>query len=111
MAGDFNGDTRDDLGVFYNYGGGNSGTWTFDGAALNGPTIRWRSCPGCWYWEASKVMAGDFNGDISDDLGLVFDYGGGNSGSWTFDGAASYSPLLRSPTCAGCWYWAGSKAP
>lgn len=58
--GDFNGDGKEDVALFYNYGAGNSGLWTFqakqDGSGgFEPPTARWYSCSGCWEWERSKM--------------------------------------------------------
>ncbi len=54
VSGDFNGDGADDVGFFYNYGGGNAGLWTFNGRGLNSPVPKWFSCAGCTSWERTK---------------------------------------------------------
>jgi len=49
----------------------------------------WDSGTGSWSWDRSKLVAGDFNGDGKDDVGVSYDYGTRSdgrvrSGLWTF---------------------------
>ncbi len=109
LAGDFDGDGRDDAGFFYNYGAGNTGLWTLNGPGLNAPVPKWYSCAGCTYWESSKLVAGDFNGDGRHDIGMFYNYGGGNTGLWTFNGPTLNLPTAKWFSCAGCTYWENTK--
>ncbi|MDQ3680175.1 MAG: N-acetylmuramoyl-L-alanine amidase [Actinomycetota bacterium] len=105
VVGDFNGDGTDDIGFFYNYGGGNTALWTFNGPGLNVPTARWFSCAGCTSWEYMKPVAGDFTGDGADDVGFFYNYGGGNTGLWTLNGPGLNAPVPKWYSCAGCTAW------
>ncbi|WP_078614310.1 FG-GAP-like repeat-containing protein [Streptomyces sp. t99] len=81
VSGDFNGDGKDDLAVFYNGGQANDGkhvslafTFASSGSAFNNPTTAWTST-GSFNWEKSKPVPGDFNGDGKDDLSVLYDSG------------------------------------
>ncbi|MDQ3680176.1 MAG: esterase, partial [Actinomycetota bacterium] len=70
---------------------------------------KWYSCAGCTYWESSKLVAGDFNGDGRHDIGMFYNYGGGNTGLWTFNGPTLNLPTAKWFSCAGCTYWENTK--
>ncbi|WP_169437612.1 FG-GAP-like repeat-containing protein [Longispora albida] len=72
-AGDFNGDGKAELALFYHYGGTHVAAFTLDGGAL---TTRWNAP----YWGGGTklVQAGNFGGDKKADLALFYDYGNGH---------------------------------
>ncbi|WP_175408638.1 FG-GAP-like repeat-containing protein [Streptomyces sp. TRM64462] len=85
-AGDYNGDGRDDISVFYD--GGTSAdnknistvyTWYSTGTGFASPKITWTT-PGGFTWGASKVVSGDFTGDGKADIGVLYDRGRGTDG-------------------------------
>lgn len=79
VAGDFNGDGKDDIAGLYYYDLDTTKikVWLSNGRGLNKPED--------WYKTASqnynansvngRVMAGDFNGDGKDDIAAIYDYG------------------------------------
>jgi len=85
VAGDFNGDGKDDIAAMYDYGNGKTAIHVFlsTGSSFN------YSNQGYGWWsvdsgyDASKVtgrlVAGDFNGDGKDDIAAMYDYGNGAS--------------------------------
>ncbi|HEY0965535.1 MAG TPA: FG-GAP-like repeat-containing protein [Candidatus Saccharimonadales bacterium] len=89
LAGDFNGDNRDDLAALYDYGSGTTGLWTWNG---NGDgTFNTRSR--VWYdtaWPtAGSYTIGDFNGDNRDDLAAIRYAGSSTSTIWTISNSGS----------------------
>ncbi|MGC9499022.1 trypsin-like serine protease [Streptomyces sp. WG7] len=127
FSGDFDGDGRSDVGVLYNYGvradgGGNhTALWTFTstGSGFGKPVKVWDSADGgSWSWDSSKPVAGDFNGDGRDDVGVLYDYGvradgGGNrTALWTLTstGSGFGKPVkVWDSADGGSWNWDRSK--
>ncbi len=82
LSGDFTGQGGDDLAIFYAYGGAQSGIFILpsDGQGFKAPKSWWNSGPGNWAGDASKVVAGDFNGGGRADIGALYDYGNSQTG-------------------------------
>ncbi|RCG27879.1 VCBS repeat-containing protein [Sphaerisporangium album] len=79
VNGDFNGDGRADVGVFYNYPDLRTVlfVWTAKaGGGFTGPANVWDSGAGGWDQTRSKPVSGDFNGDGRGDVGVFYDYPG-----------------------------------
>ncbi|MFJ7899115.1 LamG-like jellyroll fold domain-containing protein [Streptomyces sp. NPDC096198] len=84
-AGDFNGDGKTDLALYYNYTDNNSyhvAVFTLTAAssgsgALAAPVKQWSSTD--FGPNTRMVSAGDFNGDGRDDLALYYNYTDNNS--------------------------------
>ncbi|MER5931555.1 FG-GAP-like repeat-containing protein [Streptomyces sp. NPDC002054] len=74
-AGDYDGDGRDDVAMFYDQGSGATGAHTFlsnpDGT-FKASFASWRSANNAWNWSLSKQVSGDFNGDGRDDILSVY---------------------------------------
>ena len=74
LAGDFNGDGKDDVAKAFNDGGLGS----VDAHISNGSSFsmqRWATRQG-GFWDAQQWLAGDFNGDGKDDVAKAFNDGG-----------------------------------
>ncbi|MFE2866602.1 FG-GAP-like repeat-containing protein [Embleya sp. NPDC059259] len=115
LAGDFNGDGRDDTAMLYDHDGGSTGayTWTAkpDGT-FNNSFASWRSNPGNWYWNSAKYVVGDYNGDGRDDIAGMYGY---------YSGAVAFHTILARPdggfdvpfeswrTDPGNWDWSRVK--
>ncbi len=73
-SGDFNGDGRDDLAVWYRYGDGNK-LWTFTAnvrGGFNHPYNSWSTTG--WNVANCKFVTGDFDANGRDDLAVLYNY-------------------------------------
>ncbi|WP_457541440.1 FG-GAP-like repeat-containing protein [Streptomyces filamentosus] len=73
-SGDFNGDGRDDLAVWYDYADTTDTLFTFTSTpkgTFNNPVQYWRGISG-WEQSRAKTVTGDFNGDGRDDLATFY---------------------------------------
>ncbi|MEW2161055.1 LamG-like jellyroll fold domain-containing protein [Streptomyces sp. NPDC007189] len=103
-AGDFNGDGRADLALYYNYSDNNSqhdAVFTLTATGSGGfaaPAKQWDDSA---FGSNTKFMAaGDFNGDHKSDLALYYNYSDNNSqhdAVFTLTAASSGSGALAAP--------------
>ncbi|WP_051820905.1 FG-GAP-like repeat-containing protein [Streptomyces flavochromogenes] len=97
-SGDFNGDGRDDIVTWYDYGDGHDAMISFTpsgtGGAFGGRKEIWTIPAGNFWRENIKIVTGDFNGDGRDDIGGMYGYEDGRvrTLTWTAktDGTLNY---------------------
>ncbi|MFC9627626.1 trypsin-like serine protease [Streptomyces sp. NPDC056930] len=120
-SGDYNGDGKDDLAVFYNSGQAADGkfvstlfTFTSSGSGFNAPKKTWAST-GSFNWSKSKLSSGDYNGDGKDDVSVFYDSGNAADGrfvstlfTFTSTGTAFSNPTTAW-TSSGSFDWSKSK--
>ena len=110
VAGDFNGDGRDDIVAVYGFGFGQVTAYTMlsktDGG-FNEPKSSWSRTPGNWEYNKSRFTAGDYNGDGRADLGIMYDYTEGRGALFTLlgkpDGGVA-EDFMSWTTTHGAWY-------
>lgn len=100
VAGDFDGNGRDDIAMMYDYDGTRTKLWGLfsNGGTFGGATLMWDSGIGHWSARNTKLAAGDLNGDGRGDIAMLYDYGRGTSKLWTLLSAG------RNLRLAGCWW-------
>ncbi|MBZ6473893.1 FG-GAP-like repeat-containing protein [Streptomyces griseocarneus] len=107
QAGDFNGDGRDDIGVWYSASDGSDRLWTFTAdvrGGFNDPFNSYIAPDGAWDEARLKFATGDFNGDGRDDLAALARLSDGTMKVHTFrtdSGGGFTDPVVS---------WTGSKA-
>ncbi|MEV7425663.1 FG-GAP-like repeat-containing protein [Streptomyces sp. NPDC091212] len=87
LSGDFNGDGRDDIAVWYDYTDGSDKLFTFtarpDGGFAN-PVASFSKPAGNWWADNMKFGTGDYNGDGRDDIGVLYTYSDRSARLFTF---------------------------
>ncbi|GAB3973431.1 hypothetical protein GCM10027615_36740 [Plantactinospora veratri] len=120
---DVTGDGLDDLVVLYDYGSSTSKLWVFrsivdstgKGHRYEDPVEWWGSTPGNWAWSSSKLVVGNFAKDADGveraDVGILYDYGGANTGLLVFrsTGKKFDAPVAWWSFNPGNWSWSSSK--
>jgi hypothetical protein len=111
--GDFNGDGREDIAGFYDYGGGLTRLWVWYGTAsgFTAPAVAWESVAGGWNLSQSRFVAGDFDGDGRADIGGLYDYGGTTTKLWLWRGTASgfTAPAVKWDSAVNGWSLSQSR--
>ncbi|MFD3916731.1 trypsin-like serine protease [Streptomyces sp. NPDC058603] len=119
-SGDFNGDGKDDVAVFYEGGSSDTGqvsslyTFTSTGSAFSSPRKTWTT-PGGFTWSASKVTSGDYNKDGKDDIAVLYNGGTAADGKfisslYTFNGnSTDFDNPRKTWTSSGSFNWNASK--
>lgn len=86
VSGDFDGDGKDEIGAFYDYGNGIMRLWQFkriSSSSFTGYSV----CFSDSYDVnaiTNRIVSGDFDGDGNDEIGAFFDYGNGIMRLWQF---------------------------
>ncbi|HSX06478.1 MAG TPA: FG-GAP-like repeat-containing protein [Candidatus Saccharimonadia bacterium] len=99
-TGDFNGDGKQDIAAFYDYGSGETQLWVFTGngdGTFTPPSAAVWDSGGQWNWNQTKVVTGDFNGDGKSDVAAFYYFGGNETKLYVFYGSSSG---LAGPTLA-----------
>ncbi|MGW7090489.1 FG-GAP-like repeat-containing protein [Streptomyces sp. NPDC054874] len=119
-SGDYNGDGKDDVAVFYDSGSSDTGqvsslyTFNSTGTGFANPRKTWTT-PGGFTWSAGQVTSGDYDTDGKDDIAVL--YNGGKSADGKFasslytfssNGTAFDNPR-KTWTSSGSFNWNASK--
>ncbi len=117
-SGDFDGDGKDDIAVFYDNGSSDTGavsslyTFTSTGTGFKAPRKTWTTTGG-FNWDVSKVTSGDYNGDGKDDVAVFYDNGSSDAGRisslYTFTSNGTVFTPRKSWTSSGSFNWNASK--
>ncbi|MEU3701372.1 FG-GAP-like repeat-containing protein [Streptomyces anulatus] len=119
-SGDYNGDGKDDIAVFYDNGTSETGqvsslyTFNSTGTGFANPRKTWTTTGG-FTWSAGQVTSGDYDKDGKDDIAVL--YNGGKSADGKFvsslytfssNGTAFDNPR-KTWTSSGSFNWNASK--
>ncbi|MCX4674733.1 FG-GAP-like repeat-containing protein [Streptomyces sp. NBC_01433] len=102
VVGDFNGDGRDDISVFYNYDGSSVKLWNFTAQPSGGfdrPIEAW-SHANWGSWDRTAVYSGDFDGDGRDDVATWYDYADGTDTIYVHRSRNTATGSFDTPTTA-----------
>ncbi|MFJ4870338.1 FG-GAP-like repeat-containing protein [Streptomyces sp. NPDC088757] len=115
-SGDFNGDGRDDIVTWYDYGDGHDAMISFTPSGADGKfggrKEVWTIPAGNFWRQNLKIVTGDFNGDGRDDVGGMYGYEDGKVRmlTWTAktDGTLNYH-LGGWEAAPGNWSFGGVR--
>ncbi|WP_329421267.1 FG-GAP-like repeat-containing protein [Streptomyces sp. NBC_01693] len=117
-SGDFDGDGKDDVAVFYDSGSSDTGavsslyTFTSTGTGFKAPRKTWTTTGG-FNWDVSKVTSGDYNGDGKDDVAVFYDNGSSDTGRvsslYTFTSNGTDFTARKSWTTPGGFTWSAGQ--
>ncbi len=118
-SGDFDGDGKDDIAVFYDSGSSDTGqvssiyTFTSTGSGFSAPKQTWTT-PGGFTWSKSKVTSGDYNGDGKDDIAVLYDGGSSETGQvsslYTFNSnGTGFANPRKTWTSTGGFTWSAGQ--
>ncbi|MGW0871750.1 FG-GAP-like repeat-containing protein [Streptomyces sp. NPDC002740] len=105
-AGDFNGDGRDDVAIWYAYPDGTTKLLTLTAnvrGGFNNPFESFSAPSGTWLRSRCKFTTGDFNGDGRDDIAVFYGQGDDTIRTHTF--LATVTGGFANPTS---WWYTGS---
>jgi surface antigen len=109
MAGDFAGnDGYTDVVAFYQYAGNSLGAFLYQGSAngLGQAQLLWTTPQQTWNVAAGRYFVGDFaGGDNIPDVLALYNLGGGNTGSYVFQGNGSGVDQVQSLWTTGANQW------
>lgn len=77
VSGDFNSDGRSDLAVLYNFFAQRQAkafVFSSTGTGFNAPGTWWNSGPNNWDGDGSQLTSGDFTGDGTSDLAVLYNF-------------------------------------
>ncbi|MEV8312471.1 FG-GAP-like repeat-containing protein [Streptomyces flavidovirens] len=116
-SGDFDGDGRDDIAIWYSYADGRDRLFTFTSDAkgtFNAPFASWTGTTAEWSVNKSKFVTGDFDADGRDDMAVLYDYGNTTVKLWTLltkpDGGFTAPAQAWTDTTWGDWARTGMHA-
>ncbi|SHK14168.1 Repeat domain-containing protein, partial [Clostridium cavendishii DSM 21758] len=107
VAGDFNGDGKDEIAAFYDYSNAHTAIHLFmpDGSGNMTSKTAWDAPSFAASAIQYKVVAGDFDGDGKDEIATFYDYGNLKTALFLFkldsNGQFSGSEVWQSPTFSG----------
>ncbi|MFH8236223.1 FG-GAP-like repeat-containing protein [Streptomyces sp. G6] len=107
-SGDFDGDGRDDLAAWYDYGDGHDAVigFTADAAGKFGNrTELWNTAAGNYTRDQMKIVTGDYDGDGRDDLATLYGYSDGRvkTITWTAKADGTLNSPLHSWEATDGW--------
>jgi len=109
MAGDFAGnDGYTDVVAFYQYASNSLGAFLYQGSAsgLGQAQLLWTTPQQSWNVAAGRYFVGDFaGGDGVPDVLALYNLGGGNTGSYVFQGNGSGVSQVQSLWTTGANQW------
>ncbi len=97
-TGDFNGDGKTDIALFYNYtdnGGWDVAIFTMNGTATTSPTTVWSNTN--WGPNSEFLVSGDYNGDGKADLAFYYNYANQTPAVFTLTADANGDGGFASP--------------
>lgn len=96
VVADVDGDGKDEIVAFYNYGEGKTGVWVLSFNENGSVSLMRAGTLGRWDWTHTTLVAGKASGGAADQIVAIYDYGLGKTGIWklSFTGKSLSSIVL-----------------